>query len=152
MKAIFRGLMAAAVLASVGTAASAQSLVYQFDITNPTGIDWKGIFFELKPRTGASYPAGSWAQVQFVSDLTRQTSTRPILSTVLSPDGQTLTFNFPVSSLFKPSDPVATFIVEFNNPQMVPVRIGYTPVFIPAPGAGALAGAAGLLALRRRRR
>ncbi|MBL0927486.1 MAG: hypothetical protein IBJ11_07525 [Phycisphaerales bacterium] len=134
------------------------SITWPVSITNGPGLGNFNIVqtvIRLGQYPGESYAPGEFPAINFQAGTTSITNAFsglpvPLTSVVRSPDGQTLTINFPNAQPFSlTSRYVFTFTVL--NPAQKLYNFDFEFLPIPSPGALTLAGVAGLFGLRRRR-
>lgn len=149
MKLVSRALTAAALIGAATGVASASQSVLTFTVTNNTGTAWTSILFEIKAPVATPVDPAALAQVLFSSDLNSHSTNRPDTTLTLNESSKQIRFEFGTLTRMTPGQS-NTFTVTVDNPEDSPFRIVRSVTPVPAPGA-ALAGVAGLAALRRRR-
>ncbi len=167
MRTLGRTIASAALFAAVATPsfAGTESALFTISLTNPTGIDWAGVLFEVVPDPqvladdDGTY-AAAFELVNFpqVEGPTGQMITGKVASIVFDnvefDNGeQEVFFLFPQNDPLDLTDGFVSFQVAIETPSLtdVPFVIQWRPIFVPAPGSVAIASI-GLLTIARRRR
>ncbi len=151
MRSISKALSAAALLGAVSASASASTSVLSFTITNNTSVAWTSILFEIRAPLTAPFDPGALAQVLFnTQNASAHTTTRPDTVVSVNESAKQVRFEFGPLGRMDPGQGF-DFQVTVDNPQDSAFRLVRIVTPIPAPGAAALAGLAGVAALRRRR-
>lgn len=166
MSIVRRAIASAALAAGLAAPSFAgfETAMYTITLTNPTGIDWAGVLFEVVPDpqvlaaddgtyaaafenvafpqilgAGGQEISGKAANIEFAS--------------VFDNGEQEVLFDFPTQDPMGLSDGFVSFHVTIETPSLteVPFVVQWRPIFVPEPGAMALAGI-GLMTFARRRR
>jgi len=167
MRTLGRITASAALAAAFATPSFAgfDSALYTISLTNPTGIDWAGVLFEVVPDPqvladddgtyAAAFDLVNFPQVEGINGQMITGKTAAIIFDDVEFDNgeQEVFFLFPQTDPLDFSDGFVSFQVAIETPDLdtVPFVIQWRPVFVPSPGSVAIAGI-GLLTVARRRR
>lgn len=153
MRLCTMGLMAAGLMGLAGGSASASTSILSFTITNNTSQDWISLVFEIRAPLAAPYNPSALSQVLFNTSNALAHSTTNVNATVDVPEAagaKQVRFSFNELGRVQPGQ-TYTYSVTVENPEDSAFRIVRIATPVPTPGAAALAGVAGMVALRRRR-
>ncbi|MFM9957120.1 MAG: hypothetical protein ACKVZJ_03525 [Phycisphaerales bacterium] len=151
MRSLTKALSAAALIGAASASASASTSILSFTITNNTSQPWTSLLFELRPHLTAPAAPAAFEQVVFNPNSALHSTTRPeTMILVNESNNKQLRFEFGPLGRMEIGQ-VFNFQVQIENPQDSAFRIVRIATPVPAPGAAALAGLAGVAALRRRR-
>lgn len=151
MRLCTKGLLAAGLLGVAGGAASASTSILSFTITNNTSQAWTSLLFEIKAPLAAPFNPSALAQVLFdTQDANAHFTNNVNAAAIVNESAKQVRFDFNELGRVQPGQ-TYTYTVTVNNPEESAFRIVRVATPVPTPGAAALAGMAGIVALRRRR-
>jgi len=151
MRLSTRAIAAAGLVSVCGGLASASTSILSFTITNNTSQSWLDLVFEIKAPLVAPYDPNALAQVLFnTQDSNAHGTTNAQTVVTVAESAKQVRFSFNELGRVQPGQ-TYTYTVTVENPEESPFRIVRIATPVPAPGTAALAGIAGLVAVRRRR-
>lgn len=146
-----KAMMAASLLGLAGGVASASTSVLSFTITNNTTQSWDSLLFEIRAPLTAPFDPSALALVLFDTQSAAAHTTTNVNTTVaVNESAKQVRFSFSELGRVAPGQ-TYSYTVTVDNPQDSAFRIVRIATPVPTPGTAALAGIAGLVALRRRR-
>jgi MYXO-CTERM domain-containing protein len=148
-----KALMAASLLGVAGGVASASTSILSFNITNNTSQAWDSLLFEIRAPLASPFNPAALALVLFDTQSAAAHSTTNVNTTVEVPESggaKQVRFSFNELGRVQPGQ-TYSYTVTVNNPEDSAFRIVRIATPVPTPGTAALAGVAGLVAVRRRR-
>lgn len=151
MRLSTRAIAAAGLVSVCGGIASASTSILSFNITNNTSQAWLDIVFEIKAPLVAPYDPGALALVLFnTQDANAHTTSNLQTTVTVAESAKQVRFSFNELGRVQPGQ-TYTYTVTVENPQESAFRIVRYVTPVPTPGTAAIAGVAGLAAVRRRR-
>jgi MYXO-CTERM domain-containing protein len=146
-----KALMAASLLSVAGGVASASTSILSFNITNNTSQAWDSLLFEIRAPLASPFNPAALALVLFdTQSAAAHTTTNINASALVNESAKQVRFSFNELGRVQPGQ-TYSYTVTVNNPEDSAFRIVRIATPIPTPGTAALAGVAGLVAVRRRR-